>query len=34
MLIHDKIDVQLTEWRERVRSLTKEHGSYKVGDVT
>ena len=34
MLIHDKIDVQLTEWRERVRSLTKDHGSYKVGDVT
>jgi len=34
MLIHDKIDVQLPEWRERVRSLTKEHGSYKVADVT
>lgn len=34
MLIHDKIDVQLPEWRERVRSLTKDHGSYKVADVT
>ncbi len=34
MLIHDKIDIQLPEWRERVRKLTKDHGSYKVNDVT
>ena len=34
MILHEKISAQLPEWRERIKSLTKEHGDVKVDDVT
>jgi len=34
MLLKDKIEQQLPEWRERVRTLLKEKGDVKVGDIT
>jgi citrate synthase len=34
MLLKDKIGQQLPEWRERVRTLIKEKGDVKVGEVT
>jgi len=34
MILHEKISAQLPEWRERVKSLAKEHGEVKVDDVT
>jgi len=34
MILHDKISAQLPEWRERIRSLSKEHADVKVDDVT
>jgi citrate synthase len=34
MILHEKISAQLPEWRERIKSLTKEHGEVKVDDVT
>ncbi len=34
MLLQDKIEQQLPEWRERVRRLVKEKGEVVVGDVT
>lgn len=34
MLLQDKIEQQLPEWRERVRRLIKEKGDVKVGEVT
>src|SRR3972149_3534303 len=34
MTLHEKILAQLPEWRERIRSLAKEHGEVKVDDVT
>jgi citrate synthase len=34
MILHDKIAEQLPQWRERIKSLTKEHGDVKVADVT
>jgi citrate synthase len=34
MILHEKIAAQLPEWRERVKSLAKEHGEVKVDDVT
>lgn len=34
MLIQEKIEAQLPEWRERVQRLMKEYGSFKVGEVT
>jgi citrate synthase len=34
MILKEKLEAQLPEWRERVRSLVKEHGDVKVGDVT
>ena len=34
MILHDKLSAQLPEWRERTKSLAKEHGDVKVGDVT
>ncbi len=34
MLLLDKIEQQLPEWRERVRKLIKEKGDVKVGEVT
>jgi len=33
MLLKEKIQAQLPEWRERVRKLVKEHGDIKVGEV-
>jgi len=34
MTLHEKILAQLPEWRERIKSLAKEHGEVKVDDVT
>jgi citrate synthase len=34
MILHEKISAQLPEWRERVKSLAKEHGEVKVDEVT
>ncbi len=34
MLLKDKIDQQLPEWRRRVQKLVKEKGDMKVGEVT
>jgi citrate synthase len=34
MIIRDKIAAQLPEWRARRNRLMKEHGYFKVGDVT
>ena len=34
MLMKEKIASQLAEWRERVHKLVKDHGDYKVCDVT
>ncbi len=34
MLLKDKIEQQLPEWRERIRKLIKEKGDVKVGEVT
>jgi citrate synthase len=34
MILFDQIAAQLPEWRERVNRLKKDHGSFKVGDVT
>ena len=34
MILHEKISVQLPEWRERIHSLAKEHADVKVDDVT
>jgi citrate synthase len=34
MILHDKISAQLPEWRERIKSLAKEHADVKVDEVT
>jgi len=34
MILHEKISAQLPEWRERIKTLVKEHGDVKVDDVT
>ncbi len=34
MLLKERIQAQLPEWRERVRALVKEKGEVKVGEVT
>ncbi|HSA99184.1 MAG TPA: citrate/2-methylcitrate synthase, partial [Anaerolineales bacterium] len=34
MILHEKLSAQLPEWRERIKSLAKEHGEVKVADVT
>ena len=34
MILHEKISAQLPEWRERIKSLAKQHGDVKVDDVT
>jgi citrate synthase len=34
MSLHEKLSAQLPEWRERIKSLAKEHGEVKVDDVT
>ena len=33
MIVQDKIEAQLPEWRARVGKLVKEHGDMKVGEV-
>jgi citrate synthase len=34
MILHEKIAAQLPAWRERIKSLSKEHADVKVDDVT
>src|SRR3989304_8413324 len=34
MILHEKISAQLPAWRERIKSLSKEHADVKVDDVT
>ena len=34
MILHDKIEAQLPQWRERVRSLAKDHADVVVDTVT
>ena len=34
MILHEKISAQLPEWRERVKTLAKDHGEVKVDNVT
>lgn len=34
MILHDKISAQLPAWRERIKSLAKEHGNVVVDKVT
>lgn len=34
MILHEKLSEQLPAWRERIKSLTKEHGEVKVDTVT
>jgi citrate synthase len=34
MILHEKLSAQLPEWRERIKTLAKEHGEVKVDEVT
>lgn len=34
MILKDKLETQIPEWRDRVKRLVKEHGTVKVGEVT
>jgi len=34
MILHEKIEAQLPEWRERIKALAKEQAEVKVADVT
>jgi citrate synthase len=34
MILHEKLSAQLPAWRDRIRSLAKEHGDVKVDNVT
>src|SRR5678816_3470156 len=34
MILHEKLSAQLPEWRERIKSLAKEHGEVIVDEVT
>lgn len=34
MILHEKLSAQLPDWRERIKTLAKEHGEVKVDDVT
>ena len=34
MILHEKISAQLPSWRERIKTLTKEHAEVKVAEVT
>ncbi len=34
MILHEKLSAQLPAWRERIKSLAKEHAEVKVDDVT
>ena len=33
MILHEKISAQLPAWRERIKSLSKEHAEVKVAEV-
>ena len=34
MILHEKMSAQLPAWRERIKSLAKEHGEVVVDQVT
>src|SRR5215213_10929181 len=34
MILHEKLSAQIPAWRERIKTLAKEHGEVKVADVT
>jgi citrate synthase len=34
MILHEKLSAQIPAWRERIKSLAKEHGEVKVDEVT
>jgi citrate synthase len=34
MILKEKIEARLPDWRDRVQRLVKEHGDVKIGDVT
>jgi citrate synthase len=34
MILHEKMSAQLPAWRERIKSLSKEHAEVKVAEVT
>ncbi len=34
MILHEKMSAQLPDWRERIKSLAKEHGEVMVDHVT
>ena len=34
MILHEKLSAQLPAWRDRIKSLAKEHGDVRVDDVT
>jgi citrate synthase len=34
MILHEKLSAQIPAWRERIKTLAKEHGEVKVDDVT
>lgn len=34
MILHEKLSEQIPAWRERIKTLAKEHGEVKVDDVT
>jgi citrate synthase len=34
MILYDKISTKVDSWRERIRNLLRDHGSFKVADVT
>ena len=34
MILHEKLSAQLPAWRERIKSLAKEHGDVVVDHVT
>ena len=34
MILHEKLSTQIPAWRDRIKSLAKEHGDAKVDDVT
>jgi citrate synthase len=34
MILHEKISAQLPDWRNRIRTLAKEHADVRVDDVT
>ncbi len=34
MILHEKLSAQIPAWRERIKTLAKEHGEVKVDEVT